>query len=490
MFFLSDFSDFFGVSVAVFSLSAYLVLNITYSVSFSSFQQLSFPQINGLNSTNIVFLLLLLLACSDCGSFLEYGKQSAGNHSFYNSIFQSLLMVSITCFFFITSNFVKSKKIVNFEYNLLINFAIIGLLLINSCENLLTFYLAIELQSLCFYVLACLNKNSSHCAEAALKYFILGAFSSGLLLFGFILFYAAFGSISFECFERLDSTTSLLVSTCGCFFFSVALLFKLGSFPFHMWLCDVYEGSMLNVTAFFSTVPKLILFAFFIKLNFEVFFAKKYLVSTMLLFSALGSVCFASVVALYQKRVKRLVAYSTISHTGFIILAIGCMTVDSVKTTMIYLVLYILMSLTLFAILCLSSINNNKQKYIINWASFFDRNFSMAFAFAIVIFSTAGIPPLAGFYSKLCVLTCLISNGHVLIAVVVAIFSSIACFYYIRLIKILFFGSAASRNWFWLGSGTNSVESFIGISMLLIVMFLLAPNLLINLATIAATSLV
>jgi NADH-quinone oxidoreductase subunit N len=234
MFFLSDFSDFFGVSVAVFSLSAYLVLNITYSVSFSSFQQLSFPQINGLNSTNIVFLLLLLLASSDCGSFLEYGKQSAGDHSFYNSIFQSLLMVSITCFFFITSNFVKSKKIVNFEYNLLINFAIIGLLLINSCENLLTFYLAIELQSLCFYVLACLNKNSSHCAEAALKYFILGAFSSGLLLFGFILFYAAFGSISFECFERLDSTTSLLVSTCGCFFFSVALLFKLGSFPFHM----------------------------------------------------------------------------------------------------------------------------------------------------------------------------------------------------------------------------------------------------------------
>jgi NADH-quinone oxidoreductase subunit N len=214
--------------------------------------------------------------------------------------------------------------------------------------------------------LACSNRNSSHCAESALKYFILGAFSSGLLLFGFILLYSTFGSISFECFERLDHLSSLLVSTCGYFFFSIALLFKLGSFPFHQWLCDVYEGSMLNVTAFFSTVPKLILFAFFIRLNFEVFFAKQNLLNSMFVLSALGSVCFASVVALYQKRIKRLVAYSTISHTGFIILAIACLTVESVKTTMIYLVVYILMSLTLFAILCTSSINNNKQKYIVN----------------------------------------------------------------------------------------------------------------------------
>ena len=204
--------------------------------------------------------------------------------------------------------------------------------------------------------------------------------------------------------------------------------------------------------------------------------------------SGLGSICFASVAALYQKRIKRLMAYSTVSHTGFLVLGIFCSSIDSIKACTVYIILYIVMTLTLFSLLFLSGMSNAQQKYLINWTSLYERNFAIALAFALLLCSVAGIPPLAGFYSKLCILLCLLSKDHVLVTVVIAIFSSIACFYYIRLIKILFFTSN-HKTQFWFGTGTKNVELFVSLALTIIILFLLRPNLLLDCSIITAISL-
>jgi NADH-quinone oxidoreductase subunit N len=267
------------------------------------------------------------------------------------------------------------------------------------------------------------------------------------------------------------------------------MLFKLGAFPFHSWLCDVYEGTSLNITAFFSTVPKIILLCFFIKVVFMTFFGKPKFFCFLILASGLGSVCFASLAALYQKRIKRLMTYSTISHTGFLLLSVYCLSIDSIKACNIYIFLYIMSSMLFFCVLFLSGINNNTQKYLVNWSSLFERNSFIAIVFALILFSTAGIPPLAGFYSKFCVLICLTSENLVFVLLVLAVFSSISCFYYIRFIKILFFSSAYKTK-YWFGAGTKNIEIFIGSFFTFVLLFLLRPNLLITCSSIAAISLI
>jgi len=247
-----------------------------------------------------------------------------------------------------------------------LTFSILGLAIVNLSDDFLMFYLAIELQSLCFYSLAALNRSSEFSAEASIKYFVLGALSSGLLLLGFALYYASLGAISFEFIERVGVLNQSLTASCACILFSIALLFKLGSFPFHKWLCDVYDGSVINVTAFFSSIPKLILISFFFRVVFTSFPENAEALDLLLVFTGLGSICFAAVAALYQKRLKRLLAYSAISHTGFLLMAIHCSTVDSLKACTIYIVIYALTTLSLFSVLFLSGISNSQQKFIIS----------------------------------------------------------------------------------------------------------------------------
>jgi NADH-quinone oxidoreductase subunit N len=248
----------------------------------------------------------------------------------------------------------------------LLSFSLFGLLLVAVCSDFLCFYLAIELQSLCFYALSTFHKSSEYSAEAGVKYFILGAFSSGLLLLGFNLFYAFFGDLSYAQIEKVGSFAIPLTVVGGYLFFSASLLFKLGSFPFHMWLCDVYDGAMVNITAFFSIIPKVIILAFLIRALSVVFVEKPDAIKIMFVVCGLCSVCFASIAALYQKRVKRLLAYSTISHTGFMILGICCYSADGVKACTVYITLYVIMLLATFGVVFLSGTYKAPQKYLVN----------------------------------------------------------------------------------------------------------------------------
>jgi NADH-quinone oxidoreductase subunit N len=233
-------------------------------------------------------------------------------------------------------------------------------------SDFITLYLAIELQSLGFYVLAALSKSSEYSAEAGIKYFVLGALSSGFLLLAFVLFYCSVGAIYFECIERSNSLSPNLITLFGTLFFTIVLLFKLGSFPFHQWLCDVYEGVVLNTTAFFSTVPKAMLLSLLLKSSFVVVIAKYNSIGLLMMTSGLWSICFASTAALYQKRLKRLISYSTISHTGFLLIGAACFNADAIKACSIYITLYIMTTLGLFSILFVSAMHNKQQKHLVN----------------------------------------------------------------------------------------------------------------------------
>lgn len=299
----------------------------------------SVGQLNGLNSTNL---------------FVYF--------------FQTVLLLTALVLLASSKDFVKKRNILNFEFDLVIVFSFLGLFLLSSCDDLLMVYLVIELQSLAFYTLATFQRNSHFSAEAGLKYFVLGAFSSGLLLFGFSFLYALLGSFSFEALARLLMVCETSLIFLGIVFVLIAFLFKLGAFPFHMWVCDVYEGSFLTITALFSALPKIILFCIVGNLCFVIFSSFHSEFSPLLLIAGICSVSVASVTALYQKRVKRLLAYSTVSHTGFILLTLcGGVSIGCVKSFTIYLALYAIMTLAIFSTLFLSGLKYN-LKYLINFS--------------------------------------------------------------------------------------------------------------------------
>jgi NADH-quinone oxidoreductase subunit N len=470
-------------------LVVYLMGSLSYGICYNSSSTLSHPSLlNSISSfSNFSFLsLFLFFVIKDFNLYEGVSSFNAIGSGFFPIVIKALLFLTVSFLLVLSRKTLNKQNILKYEYDLLIVFSILGLSLLVDCNDFLILYLAIELQSLSFYVLATFHRNSEYNAEAGVKYFVLGSLSSGLLLFGFSLVYISCGSFYFENIAKLSGYESSLTLS-GFGFILVAILFKLGAFPFHQWLCDVYEGSLITITAFFAAVPKVVLFALLIRMSFTVFFECYEYSETLLHASGLASVCFASVAALYQKRLKRLLAYSAISHAGFILLAIGCNSIDSVKSTMIYLSIYIVMTLTVFSIIFLSSAQSKTPKFLINWASFASRNLCIAATFTCLLFSMAGIPPLAGFYSKLCVFGSLISHDKIIIAACIAVFSSIACFYYIRLIRVIFF--TEGMNLFWLGHCASANELFISSSSLFLVFFLCRSDLIVNLSTLLGFTL-
>jgi NADH-quinone oxidoreductase subunit N len=484
------FNDFFFFHFAELFLSIYLLAYISYAVIYGGSQTLAYPTLlNSTSSFTIFILSAILLAFGSVGSNFSYNLFHGATHiTFFSFMFRTLLIISSLFLLIICKDYLSSRGVIKYEYDLLLVFSILSLIILGCSDDFLVIYLAIELQSLCFYVLATFQRNSEFSTEAGLKYFVLGAFSSGLLLFGFTLIYITFGTTSFEALAKLVSSSNNVIAFWGFLFVLAAFFFKLGAAPFHMWLCDVYEGCLTSVTAFFAAVPKLILFSVLIKLSFYVFSEYNDYTSILLIIVGILSVCLASVAALYQKRVKRLLAYSTISHTGFILLGIACGSIDSVKSCVIYIALYALMSLSTFSLIMFAGMKKTIPKYLINWTALAQRNMTLAITFTLILFSIAGIPPLAGFYSKLCILLSMLSQDLIFLTLVVVMFSSIACFYYIRLIKVFFFTKTGKNN-FWSGQGGRSIELFLGFSTTLIVLFLCRPSFLNTLATVVATSL-
>ena len=304
---------------------------------------------------------------------------------------------------------------------------------------------------------------------------------SCFLLFGMCLIYLFFGSISFELISSITNYGYEPLFFNGFVFVIIVLLFKVGASPFHFWLCDVYEGSILPVTLLFASAPKIVLFGILLKLCFFILYDYSLIWSATIGFSAILSIIVGSVSAIYQKRLKRLFAYSTIAHTGFILLAFLYCSLDASKSLTFYIIVYSVLTITTFSVLINTAVaTTTSPKYMINFSGIGYKNYIFATTFGLTILAIAGIPPLAGFFSKLFILISTIGAEYYFTTLVVILFSSISCYYYIRLVKILFF-IKGQKNELWVtNNSTQNTEILLGSFLLFIICYFFHPNLSID----------
>jgi NADH-quinone oxidoreductase subunit N len=435
----------------------FLGISLVYLVLHSTFLAVrkNYPLIQ----SSILYLgvLVLFLSCLlVLNDGLDVLEQSVLNDTIVNdyvSFFSKLIIGSLSLFcLLMIQPYLINQKINQFEYILLILFAVLGLFLLCSSNDLLTAYLAIELQSLAFYVLASFKRNSTYSVDAGIKYFILGAFSSSLFLFGSSLLYGVTGTINFEEFKDLyvnvapgnnaDLSNISLVQF-GLVFILISLLFKLAIAPFHTWAPDVYEGSPSASTFFFAVVPKLAIFVLLLRIFYYSFFGffeswRYFIVIVIVL-----SIIVGSFGGIEQRKLKSLLVYSSISHMGYALIAFSAGTFESIQMLFCYLVVYSFSGLCVWSIFVLTRLKNNhlqkQNKDLTDLVSLGKSNYMLAIFFTTVLFSVAGFPPMIGFLVKISVFLTAIESSMFFVVLISILCSVIGTFYYIRLIKILYF---------------------------------------------------
>jgi NADH-quinone oxidoreductase subunit N len=361
-------------------------------------------------------------------------------------------------------------------------------MLLVSSFDLISLYLAIELQSLCLYVLAAAKKDSTFSTEAGLKYFILGSFSSALLLFGISVIYGTVGTTNFENFSLLfagpnDTLLNLEPSIIiGLIFISAAFFFKIAAAPLHMWSPDVYEGAPVSSTIFFAVIPKIALFSVFLRLFQNVFsnFHDFFLLATV--FFALFSVTVGSFVALRQKKLKRLLAYSSISHVGYMLLAFSANSIEGTQSLFFYLIIYMITSLVLWSLVLSinTSKNTERSKTLVDLSFLATTNPLLGLTGLLAFFSLAGVPPLVGFYAKMSIFLTTISSSLIFASLFAILSSVISSYYYIRIIKNLYFEKRENTTFFI--PVTRSCSLVMGTSSFLLLYFFINPTLVALLA--------
>lgn len=360
-------------------------------------------------------------------------------------VFIKIILIIATIFFFISMHGnVDNESYLNIELPIIILISLVGMFLLISANDLFIMYLALELQSLALYIICAIKRYSNLSIEAGLKYFILGSFSSAILLLGISLIYGLLGTTNYYeltiCLypEFFYNNIKALYFSIGCVF--IGLLFKLGIVPFHIWIADVFEGSPNIITYFFAVVPKIAILFVFYRLFFIVFLNSITIFSFLMLICAVFSIFLGSILGLYQIKIKRFLAYSAIVHMGYILLGMSLGSNLSVYVSFYYLFIYILISLNIFTIyLVIYKQDNSSLKNIVDGISILHSNFFLAFLFVIALLSIAGIPPLAGFFGKLYLFSFLIQTGNYFLALYVILMSVLSSVYYIRFIRFILF---------------------------------------------------
>jgi NADH-quinone oxidoreductase subunit N len=338
----------------------------------------------------------------------------------------------------ISKNYLDNFKISKIEYPILILSSVLGMMVMISSNDLIVFYMGLELQSLALYVLATFNRNNLKSSEAGLKYFVLSALSSGLLLYGCSLIYGFSGSTNFEIIaSQLDSNEYAL--TFGIVFILVGLAFKISAVPFHMWAPDVYEGSPTTVTLFFTMVPKIAALTVFIRFLYVPFLELIDQWQMILVFLSIASMLFGAIAAIGQKNIKRLIAYSSIGHIGYALAGVASASNDGIQSSVIYLTIYIVMNLGFFSCLLMLRRNDNYYESIDDLSGLSKNHPILSFSLLVILFSLAGIPPLAGFFAKFYIFKAVIEQSMYFLAIVGLLSTVIAAFYYLRIIKIIYF---------------------------------------------------
>ena len=355
------------------------------------------------------------------------------------SMFMKILILVFTLFILtISRDYLKKNDIDKMEYPIIIISSTLGMLLMVSSYDLIVFYLGLELQSLCLYILASFKREDEKSTEAGLKYFVLSALASGLLLYGCSLIYGFTGSTNFEVISNnLDSSNK--ASIFGIVFIIVGLAFKISAVPFHMWTPDVYEGSPTSVTSFFALIPKIAALAVFIRFMYIPFINVIDQWQTIIIFLSLASMILGAVAAIGQNNIKRLMAYSSIGHMGYALAGLATGTNSGVQGTIIYLTIYLVMNLGAFGCIFMMKRENIYYENINDLSGLSKNHPMLALSFLIILFSLAGIPPLAGFFAKFYIFMAVIENKMYTLAIIGLVTTVISAFYYLRIIKIIYF---------------------------------------------------
>jgi NADH-quinone oxidoreductase subunit N len=330
-----------------------------------------------------------------------------------------------------------------FEFPVLVLLATLGMTMLISSQSLIALYLGLELMSLALYVMAAFNRDNVRASEAGLKYFVLGALSSGMLLYGASLIYGFAGTVSFSGIAAALQGGASLGVIVGLVFVMAGLCFKMSIAPFHMWTPDVYEGAPTPVTAFFATAAKVAAVAITVRIIITAFPGLQAEWRQIVVFVSILSMAIGSFAAIGQTNIKRLMAYSSIGHMGFALVGLSAGTEQGVTGVMIYMAIYVLMSLGAFAAILSMRIGDRYVENIGDLAGLARTNGFMAFAIATMMFSLAGIPPLAGFFAKWYVFVAAINGGLYGLAVIGMLTSTVAAFYYLRVVKIMYFDESA-----------------------------------------------
>ncbi|MDB4223117.1 NADH-quinone oxidoreductase subunit NuoN [Granulosicoccus sp.] len=396
--------------------------------------------------SQLTLVITLIMAVSQLGSDVTTGFNGAYTVDSLSASLKSWILVVAIGIFLYSRDYVGARKIARSEYFVLGLFAVSGMMIMVSATHMLTVYLGLELLALSQYAMVALHRDNGRAAEAAMKYFVLGALASGMLLYGMSMIYGATGSLDLNVIADILAGNSEVMTDnrtigarFGLTFLIVGIAFKLGAVPFHMWVPDVYEGAPTSVTMFISTAPKIAAFAMLIRLlvgGLETLNADW---QQMLAIMAALSMIVGNLIAIAQTNIKRMLAYSTISHVGFLLMGIVGATNEGYSAAMFYAITYAFTTLAAFGVLLAISREGHEADQLSDLAGLGKRNALLAIVMMLAMISLAGVPPAVGFYAKLSVLQAAVGAGFMWLAIIGVVMSVIGAFYYLRIIKLMFF---------------------------------------------------
>jgi NADH-quinone oxidoreductase subunit N len=371
-----------------------------------------------------------------------------------------------------------------FEYAILVLLSTLGMMVLISAGDLIALYLGLELMSLALYVVAASNRDNAKSTEAGLKYFVLGALSSGMLLYGASLIYGFTGTVGFAGIAAAAKTGSIGI-VFGLVFLLAGLCFKVSAVPFHMWTPDVYEGAPTPVTAFFASAPKVAALAVFTRVALTAFPGIVTQWQQIVVFVAIASMALGSFAAIGQTNIKRLMAYSSIGHMGFALVGLAAGTAEGAQGVLVYISIYVAMTLGSFAVIITMKRNGQPVEKISDFSGLSRTNPLVAFFFAMLLFSLAGIPPLAGFFAKWYVFVAAIKADLFTLAVIGVLTSVVGAYYYLTIVKVMYFDEPLAK----LDPMRIELRAVLAVAGLFNIFFFAYPGLLVSAASAAAKSL-
>ena len=451
----------------------FLTLSIFSILMIGVFIKNSFNLIFNLSSLIIFLTVVIILNTSNNLEkiFLESFTRDA-----FSNFFKILILISSLFVLNSSKNYILDKKLSKFEYPIIILISILGMFFMVSSNDIILFYLGLELQSLSLYILASIDRDNLKSSESGIKYFVLSALSSGLLLYGCSLLYGFTGSTNFDLIaNELGKENAGAVF--AMVFILVGLAFKVSAVPFHMWTPDVYEGAPTSITSYFAVVPKVAGLAVLIKFMLIPFSKILMEWQTIIIFISIASMILGAVAAIGQKNIKRLLAYSSIGHIGYALAGVATGVISGYESSIVYISIYVVMNLGAFSCLYLLKKDGEYKENISDLSGISKKHPILAISFLVILFSLAGIPPLGGFFAKFYVFTAVVEQQMYALAIIGLLTTVISAFYYLKIIKTIYFDDSVI-------SFDNTKNKFaqlsIFISCSILLTFFLYPSVLSN----------